>query len=102
VRHNLYLAVREALNNVLKHSQATEAWLRVHFQQPTQLSIVIEDNGRGFSVSTDAPQGDGLANMRQRMEKIGGRFEQQTPQGAGVVCQLILSIETQSSAQREA
>jgi signal transduction histidine kinase len=102
VRHNLYLAVREAMNNVLKHSEASEAWLRIHFHPPDKFSLVIEDNGHGFSQANDAPQGDGLGNMRQRLEKIGGRFEHEAPPGAGVVCRLVLPVQTIPSTKVDA
>lgn len=91
VRHNLFLAVREAMNNVSKHSQATEAWLRVRFRE-SELRIVVEDNGRGFMLTT-ASSGEGLANMRQRLEKIGGRFEIKTQPGGGTVCEFRLLVE---------
>lgn len=93
MRHNLYLAVREALNNIARHSLATEIWLRVRFQSSAGLSIIIEDNGCGFTTRADVT-GDGLGNMRQRLEKIGGRFELETRAGSGVVCRLILPVET--------
>jgi signal transduction histidine kinase len=102
VRHNLYLAVREALNNIAKHSQATEVWLRIHSREPGWLRLAIEDNGHGFNPLPGAPGGDGLANMRQRMEKIGGRFEYETRSGAGVVCRLFLPIDVSASPQSEA
>ena len=93
VRHNVYLAVREALNNIAKHSAATEVWLRINARPPGWLGLTIEDNGRGFAPAADAPGADGLANMRLRMEKIGGRFEFETRVGAGVVCRLFLPVE---------
>jgi signal transduction histidine kinase len=91
VRHNIYLAVREALNNIAKHSQATEVWLRIHWQPPG-VGIAIEDNGRGFSPLSNGCEGEGLTNMRQRLEKIGGRFECESRPGAGAVCLLFLPI----------
>lgn len=92
VRHDLYLAVREALNNIAKHSQATELWLRIRFGPAEMLSIVIEDNGRGFTPG-DPALGDGLINMRARLERIGGRFEFESRAGVGVICRLILPVE---------
>ena len=74
VRHNLYLAVREALNNVAKHAEATEAWLRIHWEAGI-LYMTVEDNGHGFSIEETAASGNGLQNMRRRLEKIGGHFE---------------------------
>ena len=102
VRHHLYLAVREALNNIAKHSQATEVWLRIRSQPPGVLCVQIEDNGRGFEPAAGAGAGEGLANMRGRLEKIGGRFEFETRPGAGVVCRLILPVEEKRPGQREA
>lgn len=92
VRHNLYLAVREALNNISKHSQATEVWLRIHFQQ-SALRIAIEDNGHGFSLSAADPSGEGLGNLRQRLEEIGGGFEVNSGPQAGTICQFRLPLE---------
>src|SRR5207302_1273551 len=48
-RHNLFMAIKEALNNVLKHSQATEVRLSLTLNDG-KITIVINDNGRGFSV----------------------------------------------------
>jgi signal transduction histidine kinase len=97
VRHNLYLAVREALNNIAKHSQATEVWFRIHFQEPGKLCLTITDNGRGFSSTPDGLSGDGLANMRRRLMQIGGRFECENQAVGGVVCQFWLPVETRPS-----
>ena len=101
LRHHLYLAVREALNNIAKHSQASEVWLRIHCQSP-ELGITIEDNGCGFTQPFTASAGEGLANMRQRLEKIGGRFECEALPGAGVICRLLLPIGFQSSPKEQA
>ncbi len=91
-RHNLYLAVREALNNIAKHSQATEAWLRIHWREGA-LEIAIEDDGRGFSEAQAAEMGEGLRNMRQRIEKIGGRFSCDTKAGSGTICRIALALQ---------
>jgi signal transduction histidine kinase len=92
VRHNLYLAVREAMNNIAKHSQATEVWLRIQ-QQTNRLAITIEDNGRGFVESDAAIVGEGLQNMQRRVEEIGGQFERETRPGQGTSCRIFLSLE---------
>ena len=100
VRHHLYLAVREALNNIAKHSQATEVWLRIQWRDRC-LAIALEDNGRGFVHLSTATTGDGLSNMRRRLEKIGGRFECQTQPGAGTICRIWLPLEQQPLATPE-
>jgi signal transduction histidine kinase/streptogramin lyase len=73
-RHNLLLAVKEALNNVVCHAQASEVRVSITVSE-RQIAIVVEDNGRGFECLPDNASCDGLRNMRQRMEEIGGQFE---------------------------
>ncbi|HEX3800072.1 MAG TPA: ATP-binding protein [Verrucomicrobiae bacterium] len=91
VRHNLYLVIREALNNIAKHAQASEVWLRIRWAEHT-LSIVLEDNGCGFANAAVLAPGDGLLNMRKRLEKIGGRFECESQLGSGTACRIWLPI----------
>jgi signal transduction histidine kinase len=71
VRHNVFLVVKEALQNIVKHAQATEVWLRVN-TGPSGLSISVEDNGRGFDRAPEDAWADGLRNMRQRLAEVGG------------------------------
>jgi signal transduction histidine kinase len=73
-RHNLFLAVKEALNNAVRHAHATEVQLRAAVNEET-LVLTIEDDGCGFQSITANPSADGLRNMRQRMEEIGGQFD---------------------------
>ena len=80
-RHNLFMVLKEALNNVLKHSEATE--VRISLVAEPNLTITIADNGRGF-VSDIVPAGrNGLANMRQRTARIGAQLELESSPGAG-------------------
>lgn len=90
VRHNLFLAAKEALHNVAKHAGASQVWVRVKVQGGS-VQFVIEDDGRGF-VPGAQPGGDGLENMRRRAEIIGAKFELgSTPgQGASVTWKLPL------------
>ncbi|MGH7991923.1 MAG: ATP-binding protein, partial [Limisphaerales bacterium] len=74
LRHNLFLTVKEALNNIAKHSRASEAHVRLA-PKHSQLEIVIEDNGTGFSVDPAKFSRNGLSNMKERIEEIGGTFE---------------------------
>ncbi|HVM48355.1 MAG TPA: PA14 domain-containing protein [Candidatus Acidoferrum sp.] len=92
VRHHVYLAVREALNNIAKHSQATEVWLRIQWREHG-LAISLEDNGRGFAHLSAGNPGDGLSNMRHRLKQLGGRFECQTQPGAGTLCRIWLPLD---------
>jgi ribose transport system permease protein len=88
VRHHLHLGVKESLNNIAKHAQATEVWLRMKLSSD-KISLILEDNGRGFELGSDTnPGADGLANLRQRMKEIGGSFEQQSQSGRGTITTL--------------
>jgi len=91
-RHNLYLTAREALNNSAKHAQATELWLRIHWREQT-LHIVVEDNGCGFAHEQLVAGGNGLTNMRRRMEKIGGSFACDTHPGSGTIYRINLPFK---------
>jgi len=86
-RHNLFMAVKEAFNNVLKHAGATE--VRVGLTVVGNLlTIIIADNGRGVSPDLTGPAGDGLVNMKQRLQQIGGRFALQSAPGGGTTITL--------------
>ena len=70
-RRNIFYTVKEALNNILKHAQATEAELGFRVKQNV-LSVVIKDNGKGFSQGELNRFGNGLKNMKNRMKSING------------------------------
>jgi signal transduction histidine kinase/ligand-binding sensor domain-containing protein len=70
-RHNLFLAVKEALHNVLKHSRANEVWLRMRFAAG-EFTLEVQDDGQGFDSIGVSGHGDGLENMRHRLESVGG------------------------------
>lgn len=91
VRHALLMVLKEALNNVVKHAQATEVWLRVALEQG-QLQWQIEDNGRGFASAPDDALADGLRNMRERVAEFGGDCRLETRPGAGVKITVTLPI----------
>lgn len=93
LRHNLFLVIKEAVNNVVKHAGAREVWLRVA-APPDGLQISIQDDGKGFEM-TGVERGarrNGLANMRKRMESIGGRIEFITQPEQGVCVRLSLCV----------
>ncbi len=73
-RHQLFLAFKEALHNVVRHSGATEVRLGIQVGQG-ELHLVIADNGRGLPLSARTGEMDGVNNMRSRIEQLGGRFE---------------------------
>jgi len=74
-RHHLFLAVHEAFTNILKHSGATRAIVAMSCVGPA-FEIQVEDNGKGFNpAAQSSTSADGLRNMRERLEAVGGRCD---------------------------
>ncbi|HEY1786520.1 MAG TPA: two-component regulator propeller domain-containing protein [Verrucomicrobiae bacterium] len=92
-RHDLYLAVKEALGNALVHAHATEIQLGVK-AAGAQVEISIRDNGKGFDRNATQANGEsnGLRNMQQRMDAIGGRLVINTTPGQGTTVLLIAAV----------
>ncbi|PYJ84053.1 MAG: histidine kinase, partial [Verrucomicrobia bacterium] len=90
-RHNLFLTVKEALNNIAKHAAAPVVWFRVALDT-THCTISIEDNGRGFPLGSTRPGGNGLTNMKQRLAAIGGEFKLDSRPGSGTKLELIVQL----------
>ena len=82
VRHNLLLATREALQNAVTHAAATEVHLTLKLNEDG-VSITIADNGKGFDPAAVSQAGNGLHNMRRRLQGIGGRLEINSRPGQG-------------------
>jgi signal transduction histidine kinase len=86
VRHNLFLAFKEALNNVVKYSGANEVRLTLQFV-PGGFTLTVADNGTGFDsqrlADADAASGDGLHNLRSRLAQIGGHSQIHSAPGKG-------------------
>ena len=95
VRHNVFLAFKEAVNNVVKHAQASEVRVRLQLQ-PGNFALSIEDNGRGLGgLDASAAQArNGLRNMRKRMEDIGGQFEVGAAPERGTTVRLTVPVRT--------
>jgi signal transduction histidine kinase len=91
VRHNLFLVVKEALNNVARHAAASEVRLELKLTDAT-LRIAVRDNGRGFNPNEPRQRGNGLHNMAQRLQQLGGRLRVEGAPGAGACVTLELDL----------
>jgi len=79
----LYRIAQEAINNVIKHSEATEALIQL-MELGKQIVLIVEDNGKGFNFGQDfRSMGNGIYNMRERTSIMGGSFELNSHEGAG-------------------
>jgi signal transduction histidine kinase len=99
-RHNVFLAFKEALNNVVKHSAATEVRISLASDE-REITLLVQDDGRGFlttEVGTTASldrvsSGNGLTNMRRRLEQIEGKFEIRSTPGIGTTVKFVLTAK---------
>jgi signal transduction histidine kinase len=83
---HIYRIVQEAINNVTRHSQARQAWVRLRFL-PDTLEVEVEDHGTGFT-ATNGRQGIGLVAMRERAELLNGAIEFLRPAVGGTLVRL--------------
>ncbi len=87
---HVYRVAQEALNNVARHSGATEAWVRLTCTDD-RLVLEVEDRGRGIGAGAgprDAGRGMGLVSMRERAELIGGSLHLHQPPEGGTTVRL--------------
>jgi len=81
-RRNIYLVVKEALHNIIEHAEATKVNIEVSIDR--SLEIVIRDNGKGLPEGPTRRWGNGLKNMRQRMQHLGGKFDLTSGEGTKI------------------
>jgi signal transduction histidine kinase len=98
IENEVFRIAQEALTNISRHAQATSAALSLNYQ-PSQLTLTIVDNGRGFS-SVDAPmhsaQGHfGIQGMRERAHTIGGHLSVISSPGHGTQVHLTVPLPDQ-------
>jgi signal transduction histidine kinase len=87
VRHNLFMVVKEALNNAVKHAAARQIRFGLNYTA-NRVTVEIADDGRGFRPDERTAVGNGLENMRRRMAAIGGEFYLQSEPGSGTTVRL--------------
>jgi alpha-galactosidase len=97
VRHGLFLAFKEALTNVIRHSKAHQVQLRLTVN-PRSFTLSVEDDGQGFVVPESgaerADTGNGLDNMRERLAAVGGRCTISSAPGSGTRVEFELPLES--------
>jgi signal transduction histidine kinase len=90
LRHRLMMAVKEALNNALKHARATEVRVQLELAGP-RLVVTVADNGCGFDPAT-AQRGNGLNHLARRMEEAGGECTVDSRPDAGTRVRLSVPL----------
>ena len=93
VRHNVFLAFKEAVNNVVKHAHATEARVKLRLE-PEKFILTVADNGRGLGDISGKQLRNGLKNMRKRLADVHGEFEIAPGANGGTVVKLVVPLVT--------
>jgi signal transduction histidine kinase len=93
MRHNLFLIVKEALTNALKHAGAKEVRVQAK-TSANSLEIIVQDDGRGFAFSraSSTHDGHGLENMQRRAEAMGGALSVESAPGKGTIIKLAVKL----------
>jgi signal transduction histidine kinase/ligand-binding sensor domain-containing protein len=102
LRYNLFLALKEALNNIVKHAKATEVRLRLRLA-PGSFTLEVEDNGQGLDAANHAGEmerlssGSGLGNLEKRLAAIGGRCQIHSVGGRGTRVEMTVAFKPGAS-----
>jgi signal transduction histidine kinase/ligand-binding sensor domain-containing protein len=103
----LYRIVQESVNNIIKHAQATEARVQIR-RAADQVTLKIEDDGRGFNPLTPATNGQpvkggfGLIGMAERARMLGGAYAIESAPGKGTMVTVTIPIPAESEDERNA
>lgn len=87
----LFRIVQEAINNIIKHAQASKIDILLHFEVH-ELSLQIKDNGRGFSTEHNHPCGNGISNMKRRAITLNGIIEISSAPGTGTCINIKIPV----------
>ena len=93
VEEELYHIAQEALNNILKHSEAQHVWVHLRFCE-AETVLVIRDDGVGFMPAATTNGGLGLASLKERAEKIGASLKIETKPGNGTKLTVVVPAST--------
>lgn len=91
IRHNVFLAAREAVHNAVRHGHPGTVTLRVSVEGAC-FTVAVEDDGGGFDVAAALAAGRGVANMRERMAQVGGEARFTSKPGAGSAVLFVIPI----------
>jgi hypothetical protein len=88
----IYRIVQEAIHNIVKHSAASEAYLKL-IRDDDYITLLIHDNGKGFlPAGPDVNNGHGLQNMQERVKLMHGKMEIQSGIGKGTRIEIKIPV----------
>jgi two-component system, NarL family, sensor kinase len=88
----IYRIVQELLNNIMKHATATDAFVQI-VKEYNRLSVVMEDNGKGFdTVTLKNNRGAGLTSIQSRVDYLRGKLDIHSGEGKGTLFNLEFNL----------
>ncbi|MBK6482952.1 MAG: hypothetical protein KBF32_01095 [Chitinophagales bacterium] len=91
-RRNVFLVVKEGMNNIIKHSEATEFTIELE-ESGEKLYVLLKDNGNGFRDDDKLERGNGLLNIKKRIEELHGVCSLQSIPGIGTTLEITVPIQ---------
>lgn len=98
IQIGFYRLAQESLNNIVKHSRATTALINLR-RMDDQVELEIQDNGRGFDLSTIAPENFGINIMRERAETMNAKLEINSLPGQGTQIKVLWPATIQRKSE---
>lgn len=98
-RKELYLIFKEAVNNLARHSRASNAWIRIS-SKSNFLELVVADNGIGLNRAR--AEGNGLRNMAERANRLAAQLQVNSRPAGGTIVTLILPMDAPSERNARA
>jgi signal transduction histidine kinase len=99
IKEALYRIAQEALQNIVKHAQATQVRLALTCSD-AEIELEVRDNGKGFDPHGSFPGHLGLSSMRERVERLGGKLELESAVGAGTMIRARLPMGGSETVHR--
>ena len=94
---SIYRIIQELVNNIIKHSGATEALVQLH-REAEKLSITVEDNGKGFAPQQNGKTGIGLSNIRSRVSYLNGSLDIRSEEQKGTSVYIEIQLTKNAAA----
>ncbi|HEY0432918.1 MAG TPA: ATP-binding protein, partial [Chitinophagaceae bacterium] len=90
-RRNIFLAVKESFNNIGKHAWCNRVDVTIDVKGG-QVMITLKDDGKGFDTSNVRQFSNGLNNMKNRIEQVGGRYQVTSEPGKGTCTSILIPV----------
>ena len=89
------MIIKEAVTNIVKHAYASEVLIKIQVRNK-RMTIEIRDNGRGFCMGEKSQFGNGLANMKKRVEQLGGKWEINSTPDEGTKIRVVVTLKSET------